>query len=306
MENEVKVHELSDRPTDFWRNWKRTANVMRLQVRQPSTPPSEDKLRFVCMSDTHSLTSHLKNPIPDGDVFVHAGDFTRTGKLSEVKEFNSWLATLPHKHKVVIAGNHELGFDPSVSSDHWALGSRSGHLGNSPMCGQVDSLKEDMDNLSTSEKQKSTLPNNIRSELTNCIYLEDSAVEICGLKVYGTPWQPEFGGWAFNLERGKEILEKWNLIPDDTDVLITHGPPLGFGDLCSSGIRAGCVELLHSVQQRIKPKYHVYGHIHEGYGVRSDGKILFINASTCDINYLPCNPAVVFDVTLPSGHTRSG
>ena len=83
------------------------------------------------------------------------------------------------------AGNHELGFDPSVSSDHWALGSRSGHLGNSPMCGQVDSLKEDMDNLSTSEKQKSTLPNNIRSELTNCIYLEDSAVEICGLKVYG-------------------------------------------------------------------------------------------------------------------------
>ena len=80
-------------------------------------------------------------------------------------------------------------------------------------------------------------------------------------------------------------------------------------------MRAGCVELLHSVQKRIKPKYHVYGHIHEGgvliikchkiltysagYGVRSDGKILFINASTCDINYLPCNPPVVFDVTIP-------
>ena len=59
-------------------------------------------------------------------------------------------------------------------------------------------------------------------------------------------------------------MRKWNLIPEDTDVLITHSPPLGFGDLCSTGIRAGCVDLLHSVQNRVKPKYHVYGHIHEG------------------------------------------
>ena len=80
----------------------------------------------------------------------------------------------------------------------------------------------------------------------------------------GTPWQPEFGGWAFNLKRGEECVRKWNLIPEDTDVLITHSPPLGFGDLCSTGIRAGCVDLLHSVQNRVKPKYHVYGHIHEG------------------------------------------
>ena len=80
----------------------------------------------------------------------------------------------------------------------------------------------------------------------------------------GTPWQPEFGGWAFNLKRGEECVKKWNLIPEDTDVLITHGPPLGFGDLCSTGIRAGCVDLLQSVQNRVKPKYHVYGHIHEG------------------------------------------
>ena len=80
----------------------------------------------------------------------------------------------------------------------------------------------------------------------------------------GTPWQPEFGGWAFNLKRGQACLNKWNLIPEDTDVLITHTPPLGFGDLTSTGVRAGCVDLLHCVQQRIKPKYHVYGHIHEG------------------------------------------
>ena len=97
----VEVHELSQRPTDYWRSWKKTANVMRLQVRQPSSPPSQDKvrpssqcwiyilsfryfrsvttddifqLRFVCMSDTHSLTPHIKAPVPDGDVFIHAGN----------------------------------------------------------------------------------------------------------------------------------------------------------------------------------------------------------------------------------------
>lgn len=66
------------------------------------------------------------------------------------------------------------------------------------------------------------------------------------------------------MKRGEACLNKWNLIPDDTDVLITHSPPLGFGDLTSTGVRAGCVDLLHCVQKRIKPKYHVYGHIHEG------------------------------------------
>ena len=142
--------------------------------------------------------------------------------------------------------------------------------------------------------------------------------------IAGTPHQPVYGGWAFTLARGQECLDKWNLIPEDVDVLVTHGPPLGFGDLTCTGVRAGCVELLHSVQRRIRPKYHVYGHIHEGqpgeaqlsprpswtfsvsgYGVRSDGKILFINASTCDINYIPRNPPVVFDVSLPAGQSRT-
>lgn len=108
MEEVVTVHELSDRPTEFWRQWKKTAEVMRLQVRtpawwllvqemvlqvkHPSTPAGDNKLRFVCMADTHSLTSHLKMEVPMGDVFIHAGDFTRCGSLQEVREFNSWLA----------------------------------------------------------------------------------------------------------------------------------------------------------------------------------------------------------------------
>lgn len=115
------------------------------------------------------------------------------------------------------------------------------------------------------------------------------------------------------------------MIPSDTDILVTHTPPVGHGDLCCSGVRAGCVELLSTVQNRVKPKYHVFGHIHEGtskicsiygkklhtnfyvigYGISSDGKIIYINASTCDLNYLPSNPPVVFDITLPPGHCKS-
>lgn len=76
--------------------------------------------------------------------------------------------------------------------------------------------------------------------------------------------QPEFCDWAFNLPRGDKCLEKWKAIPTDTDILITHGPPIGHGDLCMTRERAGCVDLLHEIQTRIKPKYHVFGHIHEG------------------------------------------
>lgn len=141
---------------------------------------------------------------------------------------------------------------------------------------------------------------NVKQYLTNCTYLEDEAIEILGLKIYGTPWQPEFCKWAFNLPRGAECLEKWNKIPENLDILITHTPPLGHGDLCCTMVRAGCVELLNTVQCRVKPKYHVFGHVHEGYGITSDGKIIFINASTCDINYLPNNLPIVFDISLPS------
>lgn len=76
--------------------------------------------------------------------------------------------------------------------------------------------------------------------------------------------QPFYGGWAFNIPRGQPCLDKWNQIPEGIDILVTHSPPLGHGDLCSSGVRAGCVELLSSVQKRIVPKYHIFGHVHEG------------------------------------------
>ena len=98
------------------------------------------------------------------------------------------------------------------------------------------------------------------------IYLQDSWVEIGGLKIYGSPWQPRFFDWAFNLMRGAELAEKWKLIPDDTDILITHGPPFGILDDVPRQYfieNTGCEELRKRVET-IKPKLHIFGHIHGG------------------------------------------
>lgn len=129
----------------------------------------------------------------------------------------------------------------------------------------------------------------------NIIYLQNSGTEINGIKFWGSPVQPEFYDWAFNVERGDKIKRYWDLIPVDTDVLITHGPP--FGILDSSIIRKsqGCEELLIAVE-KINPKYHIFGHIHEGYGTCTNGITSFINASVLNEKYLYTNDPIVFDI----------
>lgn len=111
------------------------------------------------------------------------------------------------------------------------------------------------------------------------MYLHDSAATVAGWKFWGSPWQPEFGGWAFNLPRGPALAEKWAMIPADTDVLITHGPPMGIGDLTHSNGRQGCADLLQAVQQ-LRPKLHLFGHIHEDAGVWPVDGVLHANVAT--------------------------
>uniref|UniRef100_M4BLI0 Calcineurin-like phosphoesterase domain-containing protein n=1 Tax=Hyaloperonospora arabidopsidis (strain Emoy2) TaxID=559515 RepID=M4BLI0_HYAAE len=228
-------------------------------------------MKVVCVSDTHGLHD-LAAAVPDGDVFVHAGDFTDTGERSEVLAFNEFLGRLPHRYKLVIAGNHESSFDRHFYASYWH------HYGH----------KQQYD------------PDEVRALLTNALYLEDEAVEIEGYVFYGTPWQPEFCNWAFNLPRGDALLRQWKLIPTDTDVLITHTPPQGHGDLvgCTS---VGCADLLHEVELRVRPKLHVFGHVHEGYGrsASANGQITYFNASACTHKYEPVNPPLVFVLTEP-------
>lgn len=134
------------------------------------------------------------------------------------------------------------------------------------------------------------------------VYLQDSSAEIDGLKIYGSPWQPRFFDWAFNLNRGYELAEKWSLIPDDIDVLITHGPPYGILDLVPRqgwDENTGCEELRKRVEQIAangRLKLHVFGHIHCGYGVHEEFGVKFVNASTCDEQYNATQPPIVIDL----------
>jgi predicted phosphohydrolase len=119
------------------------------------------------------------------------------------------------------------------------------------------------------------------------IYLQDSEVRVGGIKIWGSPWQPEFNNWAFNLERGEPLREKWALIPEDTDILITHGPPYGILDYANfSAEHCGCENLFERIVS-IRPKVHLFGHIHEGAGVLNQEATTYINASVLDDEYAP-------------------
>jgi hypothetical protein len=126
------------------------------------------------------------------------------------------------------------------------------------------------------------------------IYLQDSGARVAGLDVWGSPWQPWFHDWAFNLPRGAALAEKWALVPEGVHVLVTHGPPLGVLDRVWDSRRVGCEELARALE-RIRPRLHLFGHIHEAYGTRRENGVLSVNACTCNLFYRAVNPAVVVD-----------
>jgi len=131
--------------------------------------------------------------------------------------------------------------------------------------------------------------------LQSAIYLQDRAVTIEGIKIYGAPWQPTFNTKACNafaLPRGKIIRKKWQLIPEDTDILVTHSPPCGIMDE-DSGVSHGCSDLLERVEQ-IKPRFHIFGHIHNHNGIKTIGKTRFINCNVKEKKGI-VRPALAFD-----------
>ena len=121
---------------------------------------------------------------------------------------------------------------------------------------------------------KSMIPNNI-------IYLENEGISIKGLHIWGSPHTPGNGNWAFNLERGRGIRIKWNLIPANTDILVTHTPPYGILDESKTYRNIGCEELLKKIVD-IKPKLHLFGHVHDDYGKKQIGETLFVNSAIID------------------------
>jgi Icc-related predicted phosphoesterase len=134
-----------------------------------------------------------------------------------------------------------------------------------------------------------------KATVTEYTYLQDEAVVIDGVKFYGTPWQPWFYNWAFNVESETVRETIWANIPDDTDVLIVHGPPHGYGDRCKNGDRPGCKKLLDRIRE-VKPKYVICGHIHEDYGLHELDGTTVVNASICTLQYKPTNSPIELEI----------
>jgi Icc-related predicted phosphoesterase len=208
-------------------------------------------MKITFISDTHGKHDQITSHLTGGDVIIHAGDMSSMGYKHEIQQFLKWFNGLDnYTHKIFIAGNHDWGFQDSPE-----------------MC------KELLD---------------FYNKVT---YLEDD-MELIGddyttaVKVWGSPWQPEFFNWAFNLPRmGEELKEKWELIPNDIDILITHGPPWGHLDtVVGNPMNLGC-ELLTERIKVITPKIHVFGHIHSGYGYKFDGNTHYFNASVLGERY---------------------
>jgi Icc-related predicted phosphoesterase len=130
---------------------------------------------------------------------------------------------------------------------------------------------------------------------SNVIYLNDSGVEIEGIKIWGSPITPWFYNWAFNRYRGADIAKHWALIPNNTDILVTHGPVYGLLDKTTRNELAGCEDLFHKINE-IKPKVHICGHIHEGYGQINTQDIKFINASVLNEKYKLVNQPIAFEL----------
>ena len=184
----------------------------------------------------------------------------------------------------MIAGNHDL----SIHKAYFSNRENYAHI--------LGIKKSDTDPELITNRARKALCSQSKTKFT---YLEDESETVLGgYKIYGSPWQPEFYNWAFNLSRGEECSKMWDKIPLDTDILLTHGPPVGHGDKCRSGHNAGCVDLLARVVDHVKPIFHIFGHIHEGYGATTNGTTTFVNASTCTLSYKPDNPPLVFDLPI--------
>lgn len=228
-------------------------------------------MRIACVSDLHENLP----TIPECEVLCIAGDLTFgfKGDLASqqrwlLNEFREWIEQVPAEHVVCVAGNH----DQCIESWGWP---------------------------------------EVLNEVEKLHYLEDSGVELDGVKFWGTPWQPWFYSWAFNApeRHGEEFLtEKFAMIPADTDVVVCHGPPLGYGDQVGDPFapdrsrqpRVGSGAMTARLLE-VQPRLMVCGHIHSGYGkytmwhgVEADSPCTVVrNAALVNNEYKPVNDVMV-------------
>lgn len=223
-------------------------------------------MKLVAISDIHSQSYDVN--IPDGDILVIAGDLCAYGNISELIVLNDWLRTLPHKRKIITAGNND--------------------------------------------KYIFDCPYDAKKILTHGeLYLhEPFQFEVDGkiFNGFASPYSKEFGNWYFMHHDNSEGERLWSQVPDDTDLLVTHGPPYGLLDkLAPQYIRrgedsnVGSTTLLKAVK-RVNPAIHIFGHIHSRQGVIRNGNTVFVNAALCNEQYRPENSVAVLDLNVKSGN----
>lgn len=202
---------------------------------------------------------HGKYPqLEGGDLLIVAGDLTGIDSFQGYLTLQRWLNEQEYSEKIIIGGNHDTRLQNTLISD--------------------DLLYESS-------------------------YLLDLGKEFEGLKIWGSPWTLKFEGqnphaMAFALDTEEQLSQKWNLIPENIDILVTHSPAYGVLDKVNnrwkSGIRVGSTSLKDRVM-KIKPKLHVFGHIHGSYGkIESSLEFptIFVNASHVTEDYEPLNKPI--------------
>ena len=233
-----------------------------------------------CISDLHGFYPTLEG----GDLLIVAGDLTARDTKEEHIEFSAWLSNQDYPHKVVIAGNHD---------------NKLILLGGPIKAPHVDYLLDSGTEFALWPELPTASPEN-----------EGKIFERQKVKIWGSPWTLKFprmnpNCMAFTCDTEEELAEKWKLIPEDIDILITHSPPYGILDHISTylytpdgnGLRAhqylGSKSLADKME-KLRPKLHCFGHIHEngGHMITYGSTTICINASIVNEHYKPVNKPI--------------
>jgi len=219
-------------------------------------------MKITFISDSHNKHKQITEDLPGGDLLIHAGDISSMGKKHEIQQFCKWFNSIDsYTYKIFIAGNHDWGFQDKPTKIKEILG----------LYPNITYLQDDF------------------------VYVGEDSQDL--VKIYGSPWQPRFHNWAFNADRGNDIKQHWDKIPTDTDILVVHGPAFGYLDtVIGQGIPLGCEDLINRIAE-VKPKIHVCGHIHSGYGhnISTDGNVHFFNAAVLNEQYVYAQKPITFD-----------
>jgi len=230
---------------------------------------------MVTIATVSDIHGQWKRPVyPPADVLIFAGDIFKNydwdrdidaeKQLVELREFTSFLCSLPYNEIIVVAGNHDFVFERATRAK--AIEILDDHA--------ITYLQDSEVIIKASDGKGS-------SRIGDGKY-----------KVYGSPWQPFFCNWGFNFPspelnpmRAKEAAKAcWAKIPKDVDILITHGPPEGILDECPDGRHVGCPQLRRKLDE-ISPKLHVFGHIHASAGKDKVFDTVFKNTAILGEDY---------------------